>query len=76
LYIACNDCGHKNERVRARCSKCNRRLHYSAFEKMGRRMRSGLLEMKGTQIVIFCIGIAAALVIIMIFAKLDLRHLF
>jgi hypothetical protein len=43
---------------------------------MGRRMRSGLLEMKGTQIVIFCIGIAAALVIIMIFAKLDLRHLF
>jgi len=39
-------------------------------------MRSGMLEMKGTQVVIFCVGIAVAFVIIMIFAKLDFRHLF
>jgi hypothetical protein len=76
LYIACNDCGHKNERVRTRCTKCSRRLHYSALEKMGRRMRSGVMEMKGVQVVIFCVGIAVAFVIIVIFAKLDFRHLF
>jgi hypothetical protein len=76
LYIACNDCGHKNERVRSRCTSCNRRLHYSAFEKMRRRMQSGVSEMKGTQVVIFCVGIAVALVIIMLFAKFDIRHLF
>jgi hypothetical protein len=76
LYIACNDCGHKNERVRTRCNKCNRRLHYSALEKLGRRIRGGTKELNGTQLVIFCVGIAVAFVIILIFAKFDFRHLF
>lgn len=39
-------------------------------------MRSGVMEMKGAQVVIFCVGIAVAFVIIVIFAKLDFKHLF
>jgi len=76
LYIACNDCGHKNERVRTRCNNCNRRLHYTAFEKFGRKLRGGTQRVNGVQFAVFCVGMVVAFLIILIFAKLDLRHLF
>src|SRR5688500_16641322 len=76
LYIACSDCGHKNERIRTRCSSCNRRLHHSAMGRLVNRVRSRAVEMTGVQVAIFCLGVAAAFVIIMFLSTMDFPQLF
>jgi hypothetical protein len=46
---------------------------------MGRlvnRVRSRAVEMTGVQVAIFCLGVAAAFVIIMFLSTMDFPHLF
>ena len=76
LYISCADCGQRNERVRSRCTSCSRRLHHSSFEKIFRKIRGGAGELAGWKIAVFCVGIAIALLIIVLFSSVDLPNIF
>jgi len=76
LYIACTDCGQRNERVRTRCVNCTRRLHHSIIDRMRRRMTTGSLQLSGLQMVIFCIGVALAFGVILALSRFEMPHLF
>jgi hypothetical protein len=73
LYITCTDCGQRNERVRTRCANCTRRLHHSIFDRIGRRISKGAMQFTGLQVVIFCIGVAFALAVIIVLSQLDIE---
>lgn len=69
LYISCMDCGQRNERVRTRCTNCHRGLHLSLVERVRRRFSKEALQGNGLQLVLVCIGVAAASILIFLFSR-------
>jgi hypothetical protein len=76
LFITCTDCGQRNERVRTRCSNCERKLHHSLFDRMSRKAFKGAFRLNSLQVLIFCLGVALAFAVIMLFSRLEIPGLF
>ena len=75
LYIACTDCGQRNERVRSRCTNCHRRLHHSIFERARKKAGHVVIQMNSLQVILFCIGIALAFLLILFFSHFEIPGL-
>ena len=66
LYVACNDCGEKNERVRTRCRSCGRRLHRGLAERVALRVSTGRPKFKPLIIFLFVVIVAIAYQVIVL----------
>jgi hypothetical protein len=58
LFIACRDCGHRNERSRRRCTGCGRCLHKSWIQKALTRRLGKATRITPLQVVLLIVAVA------------------